>query len=202
MKHLVLSFVPPPQVAEQEVHDPQSPTSQSTEYKAIKQFFISTIEYLPGSLQATLQLRVSATSMILDFAHFKPLPMESDILSLQKGKIKFKLKLFLSLSDSFLRSHKCQAASSKRSTLPRDQRRNLKLWVQYCRKIWFKLACVFNFFQIFFEDETDSPSTNKKNRQKDKEKKDDHLRQCTIDYSSSQARKFKKIQFSQLEKFW
>ena len=38
MKHLVLSFVPPPQVAEQEVHDPQSPTSQSTEYKAIKQF--------------------------------------------------------------------------------------------------------------------------------------------------------------------
>ena len=38
MKHLVLSFVPPPHVAEQEVHDPQSPTSQSTEYKAIKQF--------------------------------------------------------------------------------------------------------------------------------------------------------------------
>ena len=38
MNHLVLSFVPPPQVAEQEVHDPQSPTSQSTEYKAIKQF--------------------------------------------------------------------------------------------------------------------------------------------------------------------
>ena len=36
MKHLVLSFVPPSQVAEQEVHDPQSPTSQSTEYKAIK----------------------------------------------------------------------------------------------------------------------------------------------------------------------
>ena len=38
MKHLVLSFVPPPHVAEQEVHDPQSPTSQSTEYKVIKQF--------------------------------------------------------------------------------------------------------------------------------------------------------------------
>ena len=36
MKHLVLSFVPPPQVAEQEVHDPQSPTLQSTEYRAIK----------------------------------------------------------------------------------------------------------------------------------------------------------------------
>ena len=153
--------------------------------------FIVTIKYLPGSLQATLQLRVSATSMILDFAHVKPLPMESDILSLQKGKIKFKLKLFLSLSDSFLRSHKCQAASSKRSTLPRDQRRNLKLWTQYCRKIWLKLACIFNFFQIFFKDETDSPSTNKKNRQKDKEKKDDHLdNACTIDYSSSQTRKY------------
>ena len=84
MKHLVLSFVPPPQVAEQEVHDPQSPTSQSTEYKAIKQFIYLYYKYLPGSLQATLQLIISPTSMILDFAHFKPLPMESDILSLQK----------------------------------------------------------------------------------------------------------------------
>ena len=78
--------MPPPHVAEQDVHDPHFPTSQSTETNTIIVLQISfNIEYLPGSLQATLQLRISDSSIILDFAHFKPLPVASDILSLKQG---------------------------------------------------------------------------------------------------------------------
>ena len=76
--HLVLSLVPPPQVTEQEVHELQGSTSQSTEEKSKT----SLNENLPGILQATLQLRVSAISMILVFAHFSPLPTASEIFSL------------------------------------------------------------------------------------------------------------------------
>ena len=76
--HLVLSLVPPPHVTEQEAHELQGPTSQSTEEKSKT----SLNENLPGILQATLQLRVSAISMILVFAHFSPLPTASEIFSL------------------------------------------------------------------------------------------------------------------------
>merc|ERR1719495_447633 len=62
---LVLSLVPPPQVTEQAVHEPQVPTLQST-----------------GVLQSISQLRVSANSMILDLAHFSPLFCASASLSL------------------------------------------------------------------------------------------------------------------------
>ena len=61
--------MPPPHVAEQGVHDPHSPTLQSTETNTIIVLQIPfNIEYLPGSLQATLQLRISESSIILDFA--------------------------------------------------------------------------------------------------------------------------------------
>jgi len=62
---LVLSLVPPPQVTEQPVQEPQGPTLQST-----------------GVLQSTLQLKVCANSMILNLAHFSPLLCASANLSL------------------------------------------------------------------------------------------------------------------------
>ena len=43
--YLVLSLVPSPHVAEQAVHDPHGPTSQSTESKRVGTFFSSVLLY-------------------------------------------------------------------------------------------------------------------------------------------------------------
>ena len=60
--HLVLSLVPPPQVAVQEVHKPQEPTLQSTKTVKLEfSFFSLPICSLPGTLQGKLQFRVSGT---------------------------------------------------------------------------------------------------------------------------------------------
>ena len=86
--HLVLLLLPPPHVAEQAVHDPHGPTSQSTKDGNTFDFSNFKCHLIPGGHAATLQVFVSARGIVcvLEDAHCLPLFAALAIFPLVKYK--------------------------------------------------------------------------------------------------------------------